>query len=353
MAQNSCSGSLTLKVSRNGDTLSTILTADKLLQQFKVDGSNALTPDWTVAANQPVIHVRAMSNSTGEIIAGSNLTVTKWSFFGKDLTFNTSTGLCTAPAEYAGKFKSETKTVNGGIVPALRITGNVMAGMVGNTFISFSGQAKAEGSTVLTPIGADIPVAISTIQAGSYIGYINAGDGAVSKDFPTEIMRAILTQGGIEITAGVTYKWYKRNASAWTLIVGATASSYTANVDNVDGCETFKCEFIVAGQVVASDIADIVDVSDPYRIDYVLAPADFTEFTKTGTGSQLKITPKVKYGSVDDTARWKFTAMSLVGGDGNVLKAGTGAEQTSLTMTYADAIKSFGDPSFICDAVTR
>lgn len=88
MSKYSAQAGITIRRLRNGDTLYlTLEIGDKPLFQAVDSQTGAVSPDWTVAANQPVITPNV--NSTRENTV--NLANHAWSYNGSNLNFNGAT----------------------------------------------------------------------------------------------------------------------------------------------------------------------------------------------------------------------------------------------------------------------
>lgn len=350
---NTLSGSVTFKVIKGSGNPMTRLMSDKLLSQFRETGSPALKPDWTVVANQPTVWPQILAQETGTLIVGSAIdsSSVKWYWRGTEITFTANV----ATGTYAGKFAKTTTLINGQSVPALKITGNIMDGLAANDVIGFECRVKSSTSANYIPVAANISVTIDEVSAGAYKGYITAGDGSVSQSSPTERLTATLLRGATEVTSGVSYKWYRWD-NAWAEIAGQTAKYLDVTLDMVDGSETFKVEFTVGGSIVASDQADIIDESDPFRVVFSTIPAAFTGFESAGPNSSMTLTPKVYNGATDKTSEWKITSIGVIDASGNTLKTNANPTDgvTSISVLYSDVVNAISDDvTFVVDAVKK
>lgn len=111
-------GSFYIGMIIDGDSAQGNIRSTKPLVQMYQKDTGKCVPDWSVAANQPIIYPVMRSgneNVIKSIVSGSE----KWYYNNTLITFNAS-GLATAPAAVAGKMQTTTYN-NGSVnVPALK-----------------------------------------------------------------------------------------------------------------------------------------------------------------------------------------------------------------------------------------
>ena len=120
---DSVHGSIFIGYILDGDSAQGSIRATKpLVQMYQADTTQCI-PDWSIAANQPIIYPSIRSaneNTVKAIVSGTE----KWYYNGTLIVFNSS-GVATAPTVIAGKV--QTTTYNNGVVnvPSLKIIGNL------------------------------------------------------------------------------------------------------------------------------------------------------------------------------------------------------------------------------------
>lgn len=330
MAQTTVSGQAHIKFIRQGDSISTILIATKALMQFVNNDTGAVTPDWTVSANQPVIYPRIVSQLTGTAVTA--VSSPSWSVDGTKLTFGT--GNKTSD----GNYESTTYAMGGGSVPALRICKNVMKDATQNKTVTFSGNVSTGGVT--STVTADIAVTRGESAGEVYTGYISATNGGVTDDTnPSTTLTATLLKGGETVASGVTYKWYYNTPSDtdadkdnWQPVTG-TSKTLTVTRDDIDTVRTYKCDFTVGGSVVASAFFDVRDDSDPL---YIIPNPDQKEEVLSSYQQSIKYSPLVRRrGQSSNESGWSFQYV-LSDVKGSTVRTASGS---SITVQYAEILE--------------
>lgn len=307
MNEVSAFGSVTLL--KNGTSVSVSLVPTKLLQQIFT--GEKVTPDWTVADNQPVIYPFVLvSNSNAPVTELSNPV---WIFGGTTLTFNAS-GACTN-AGLAGMFMKTTYNIGSTPVPALKVTGNVMKGFNTHQKLVLVVDATIGGHTENVSAGIDITRFEN--PGDTYIGYVEFTNGGVlTQDNLTTELKAVLTLGGIETTDKVTYAWEKWNGTTWAS-TGKTTRTITVGVADVDSQARYRVAFKVSNSVVTYGYHVVRDLSDPLEI-VIDKPVN----AQIGASETLSITATVRrVGTTDDLPGYTFN-YSLMKLDGTVIASG-------------------------------
>ena len=329
MAQSTVSGSAHIKFIRQGDSISSILISTGALVQY-VSQSGLATPDWTVAANQPVIYPRIVSQLSGTVITAIANPV--WKLGNVALVFNGS-GM-TAD----GKFQTTTYTIAGVAVPALKICKNVMADASQNTTISFAGDVTTGGLTYT--ITADIPVTRSETNSDVYQANIAATNGGIVDDTNTSTtLTSILNKGGTAITDGITYAWYYSTPQDTDAVkdnwepMNKTTKSITVSRDEVDTVRIFKCDMAVNGSVVCSAFFEVRDESDPL---YIVTNPNQRDESLSSYQPSIIYTPVVRRrGHTENETGWTFEFV-LIDVKGQTVRTATGA---SFTVTYQEMVQ--------------
>lgn len=330
MGQNTVSGSAHIKFIRQGDSITSILISTAALVQYVNTANSMATPDWAVAANQPVIYPRIVSQLTGNVI--TSIANPAWKFNNTSLVFGSNGKTAD------GKFESTTYTVSGVAIPALKICKNIMLDASQNTVISFSGDVTTGGMTYT--INADIPVTRSETSGEVYQGYISATNGGIVDDTNTSTtLTAALNKGGAAMTDGVTYAWYYSTPEDTDAVkdnwepMNKTTKSITVSRDDVDTVKTLKCDLAVNGSVVCSAFFEIRDESDPL---YIVTNPNQREEILSSYQPSITYSPLVRRRGHDtNESGWSFNFI-LSDVKGETVRSSSGI---SFTVTYQEIVQ--------------
>ena len=256
--QFSAQGSIIVKRLRTGDSLFVSLTSDIALYQGIDTVSGTISPDWTVAANQPTItpNIRTARNATVNIVAGTIV----WKYVGTALSFDSS-GNCTTTG-YESKFHLNTDT------GALKIIGNLASVQNdGDDSLEFNCTVRVNG--VEYNVTRDINVRIQKISASSYVGLINTTAGTILSSSQTSTKLQMKLQYGTTFVQTFYVKLYKDNQLLQTITASNGVAEYTVNSSIVDGSQLFIAEFLINStdtNVAARSGITIMDNADQYTI---------------------------------------------------------------------------------------
>lgn len=333
MAQNTVSGSTTIKFLKQGDTINTLLISTKPLVQYVKTDPVVATPDWTIELNQPVIYPRITSQLSDTVITA----ITEDQWFYDDTLLAFTNGISSD-----GNFKKTTYPVNGTSLPALQITKNIMALSTAAKVIKFVGKVKTGG--IDTQVSATISVTRSEISGDVYAGYISATNGGVvTQDNKNTILTALLLKGGNQVTTGITYVWYRLDLNDTDAVkdnwqpLNITTKNITINVSDVNTQETYRCAMSVGGSVVANAFFDVRDESDPL---YILHNPSQKAEELSYFQQSITYTPAVRRrGASVNESNWTFSYI-LLNAQGTSVRTGSGA---SFTITYQQIEAQSGD----------
>ena len=84
----------------------------------------------------------------------------------------------------------------------------------------------------------------------------------------TLTLTAVLYRGATKDTTNLTYKWEKLVGAAWTVISGATSSTYTVSQTSVDSMQQYRVVITdtIVGDSYTSDPATVLDFNDPIQV---------------------------------------------------------------------------------------
>lgn len=256
MGNYSAQGSLTIKRLRNGDTFFITLEQENNIPLYQGvdDTTGAVSPSWSVAANQPIIspHITSARGNTVTIVPNSH----KWKYNGTELTFGTE--VSGWKTETNNRFKLETATGKIKIIANLASSSNVS-----NDTLEYSCKVKVGG--VEYDMVKSIDILIQKVGANGYTGFITCAAEQLSSARPTTQLNTKLMCGAQAIT-NYTLKWYKDD----TLMDGKTDKSLTVSRNDVNGVQVFIAEFIVNGAPVYRAGISVIDTEDDYQIQLAI-----------------------------------------------------------------------------------
>lgn len=263
MSNNSTQGSITIKRLRNGDTFFISLEIANGIPLFQGvdDKAGTVSPDWTVAANQPII----VPNVTSARGASVSLSFHQWQYNGVTLNFNGTTDADGYKLDSTGTFKMNTTT------GALRIVKNLASSTnIANDTLTYSCVATVGG--VEYNLQKSIDILIQTVGATSYAGYVNATTEQLTSQKTSTVLSTKLWLGASELT-NYYVKWYKDN-TLWSAKNGM--KTITVNREDVDGTQLFIAEFYKDSSsttpVFRAGIR-IVDVDDEFKVIFCYTSA--------------------------------------------------------------------------------
>ena len=257
MASGILRGHTTIKFLKQGDSFVSRLYATKSLMQFYDASSTTFTPDWTVAANQPVVYPLIISQLQGDYL--SNITDVKWYVDGTELVFSSSTNLTSD-----GSYLKTTYTVKGMTLPAIKICKNVMSGSVIGKTLKFQGTVNTGG--VAVQITCDIPISRTEVSGDVYLCNIDiTNHGVIDNEVKSLTATAQVFKGGIEVTSGISYAWFYSTPNDTDAVVdgwqpmGTNSKTLTINEADVDNNLYIKVVCTISGSTVTGymNICDI------------------------------------------------------------------------------------------------
>lgn len=277
--QYSAQGSITVKRLRSGDTL--FLTFDNNgipLYQGVDPTSGAVSPDWSVAANQP-LQTPKVTSARGNSVTLSDHA---WKYNGTLLVFSgAEDGNYTK--DTTGKFEMNTAT------GALKVIANLASATnYANDTMEYSCTATVAG--VEYTLTKTIDITIQSVGASSYEGLLSATTEQISSAITSTQIASKLILGTSELSSYYV-KWYKTDlTSEWTDKAGQ--KTITVTRDDVDGTTLFIAAFYAAqgdSTPVARAAIRIIDASDGFQIVYAITSDNKT----VDTGKDVVVTGKI------------------------------------------------------------
>lgn len=337
----SAQGSITIKRLRNGDTffISLEIANGIPLYQGVDDKSGTVSPDWTVAANQPII-VPNVTSARGASVA---LSFHQWQYNGVTLNFNSTTDADGYRLDSTGVFKMNTTT------GALRIVKNLASSTnIANDTLSYSCVATVGGTEY--NLQKSIDVLIHTVGATSYAGYVNATTEQLTSDITSTVLSTKLWLGASELT-NYYVKWYRDN-TLWSAKNGMKSITVT-NAD-VDGTQLFIAEFYKDSSsttpVFRAGIR-IIDTSDDYQVICFISSTQKDVDTGSPVTVKAKIVRFLPDGSNQEITptgvKWRMDVMDRK--TWSVVKTAN-ANTIQVTTTETDRNGEMGDVEVVAEA---
>ena len=269
----------TVRFLRNGDSITITRLVVKSsgagasLFQAVDTTSGAVAPDWTVAANQPIIRLTIRSAAGYPV----RISAVRWAYDGQALsfTFNGTHWVGENTEAYKNLFQAR---FNEDGNPELKIIGNIASKTaVSNKQIDYAIDYVTAAHHETYEGSCD--VLIQQAGASSHMLQITTDRIELSGESKDSTYKATL---GIEAyyginpvtigTAGYTTKWYKDGTDDAHYISGSEGlTSLTVSRDNIDGGSIFVCKLLLNGNPVAQDQQRINDISDEYQIETQVA----------------------------------------------------------------------------------
>lgn len=278
MANNlSTQGSISIARLRSGDSLFVSLELNGIALYQGVDtSSGAVTPDWTVAGNQPIISPKVTS------MRGNGVTLTGfiWKYVGVTLNFTgaESNGWT---ADSTGKFMMNATT------GALKIIKNLASVTnIANDTLEFSCVATVGG--VEYNITKTIDVMVQNLGASSYAGLLSATTEQLTSTVTSATITTRLLLAGAEIS-DYYVRWLKGDV-VWSDKNGQKAITVTH--DDVDGSQLIVAEFYKA-EGDASPVfragMTIIDTKD----EYIVVMSITSSNKEVDKGSPVTVSAKI------------------------------------------------------------
>ena len=322
---------------RNGDQITivrNIITSSgqgaALFQVIEPISGN-VTPNWTVAANQPIIQIGARSAAGYPV----EITDVRFAFDGTTLNF-TYNGSEWVTSSNDTRFQSR---INEGKYE-LKIVGNIASKtVISNKQISY--EVAYVSNAMSDSVQGSVDVLIQQAGSDSHLLQITTNRVELDASKTSATLTAKAMYGTEDVTIGSNgygIEWYQDGAK----LEGQTASTLTVKRDMVTGGSIFIAKLKKDGNVVAQDGQRINDIADEYQITY----------TPTNAGSNyvapnhnavytLAVTKNGNPYSVEVTFTWR-----VYNSLGEPKTSGT---SSTVTVTTDDCKVGTGDNAYYSD----
>lgn len=335
MAADIVRGKRTIKLSKKGDTLTTMLISDRPLVAKYQNGS--VIGSWAEDNNNRTVYAQVLTSLSNTPLSTAQLNTIVWVFNGNVIQ------------EDDKRFQRTLYNIGSTQVPALKIKDDIMNDIETTSSIEFKANAYSGGFT--TPINAMINVTRENITANTYTAYIidaNGRGATITTQYPEVTLKAILEKGGIEITTGLTYQWHKATLDesldlandsikdSRILLPGKTSSTIVLTAKDVQSFDTYTCDIFEDGKLVKTAMISVRDETDPTELQYNVTGSEYD----LQPGQQVVYKPKVVYRGTTNIVPGTFIyKYQKIKPDGSMI--GSQATGDSYSVKYSD-IESLG-----------
>ncbi len=275
--------------------------------------SGTVSPNWTIAANQPIIRlgVRSSAGFPAEI------TGVTWAFDGTTLNF-TYNGSTWVTASNDDRFKAR---INGNYYE-LRVVKNIAStSIISNKQISY--EVSYVSNAMSDRIQGDVDVLIQQAGTDSHILQITTNRVELDAVNTTATLTAVGQYGTAPVTIGsdgYTIEWYQDGV----LLSGQTASTLTVTREMVEGGSIFVAKLKKSGSVVAQDGQRINDIADEYQIAYTPTDAG-SNYVALNHNATYTLSMKKNGSDYSGSVSYSWQIYDALG---NQKRSGTGATVT-------------------------
>ena len=232
-----------------------------------------IAPDFTTL--KPTLSYLLTSSRVAEgIVVPSSI---KWYFNDVLINFTSNVSTNTFGGE-TGHFKFIPYQAGTTNYYGLQVVKNLVKASAGAS-CTIKGVATVTVGNVSDEIQWVYPIPITKGVGNQKVVTIMAGDDkyfAIREKGGSVILSAVARLGASELTAGLSYKWYRMINNAWNLISGQTGKNLTVTDSMVDTTGIFKVEVYQDSTLIGLDTQTVIDLSDPYDIITNPTPEDET-----------------------------------------------------------------------------
>ena len=296
--------------------------------------SGTVSPDWSIAANQPIIRLGARSSAGFPV----EVTGVSWAYDGTTLNFAYN-GSSWVTASNDSRFKAR---ING-TKYELRVCANLASSsVVSNKLISY--ELSYISNAMTGAVQGDVDVLIQAAGSDSHILQITTNRVELDATNTTATLRVVGQYGTKAVTIGsdgYTIEWYQDE-----MLLSETSATLTVTRDMVTGGSLFIAKLKKNGSVVAQDSQRINDIADEWQVQYTPtnAGSNYCAIGHNATYTLSLTRNGVAYtGAV--TYSWKlYDAM------GSLKRSGSGATVTVQPSDCEISADVYGDCDVTVDA---
>lgn len=325
---------------RNGDQITivrNIITSSgqgAALFQVVEPTSGNVKPNWTVAANQPILQISARS-AAGYPVEISDV---RFAFDGTTLNFTYNGSAWVAASNdsrfqsriYAGKYE-------------LKIVGNIASKtVISNKQISY--EVSYVSNAMSDRVQGSVDVLIQQAGSDSHILQITTNSVELDASNTSATLTAKAMYGTEDVTIGSNgygIEWYQDGVK----LDGQTAATLTVTRDMVTGGSIFIAKLTKDGSVVAQDSQRINDIADEYQITYTPTNAGSNYVAPNHSATfNLAVIKNGNFYSGEVSFSWQiYNAL------GELRTSVTSSKNNTVTVTPDDCKVGTGDNAYYSD----
>ena len=298
------------------------------------DGAGTVSPDWTVASNQPEFHFecRTTDGTLIDIEKNENL---KLYYNEVVIPFNAQTKLSIGTFE--GMFKYEDR----GGKRYYTICKNV-AGVsnMDNDTLRIEGQILTEGNnleTVSTPMAT---IHVIPVASGGSAYFMEIDAPAIQNGADSTKIKAMLykSDGDGEITSGVSWSWKRLDGDTYTQV--GTAQTLTVPATDVMGFEHYTCTATIGGVTIIG-ACSVFDYNDGIFIGIEITGIGNPQSMRSAETATIKATVMDDSGSEIDPSKYagKSLRFTLLDKSGNYK---TTLDTNPIRLTHSQIVSTYG-----------
>ena len=353
----SAAGAITIKRLRNGDTLYLTLVTNNPLFQVVNPDDGKVSPDWTVAANQPKITPNCYTAKGSNKVTLSNH---KWSWNNTVLDFpnEASEGGLVTCSNADGRFAI-------GSDGSLTIVKNLASKENNaNDTITYTATATVDG--VEYTVTKSVDVVIHTAGSTVYSAYITADPAILTSEAQNTTLKLWLWNGMTQDDAGLYYvRWLKGiKGDEIPGQSGKNKPTLPVTIDMVDGTTVFVAEVYdktVSG--IAAGVSPlcrasirITDLADEYQIRFrYLANSKGVVNTAVEPGNGVKVQAfvwNVTQGKevTSESASWQIDVQNPEDGTSRLTSGALPLDTVEVTTEHTDTQAGLTDVIVVAEA---
>lgn len=258
------SGSITLKRLKRGvNVILYISTSGGAMYQGWDKATGKVSPDFTVAANQPILTPTAKAGE-GQTVSINSGT---WTYNDTPLTpSGTETDAEGFTPCTDTRFKICTDSTSD-LYLSLRIVGNIASeGNLSNDVFKFSGEGECGG--VAWKADASQELHLQEIGTSAAVLLLTADKKSIESDNDFATVKATLMVSGTEMTSGYTYVFKDESGTTLTNKTDRTCEVGRGNITAIGGVWCFAyLGNDTKATAVASAFIELIDLADKYELE--------------------------------------------------------------------------------------
>lgn len=297
------------------------------------DGAGTVSPDWTVASNQPEFHFecRTTDGTLIDIEKNENL---KLYYNEVVIPFNAQTKLSIGTFE--GMFKYEDR----GGKRYYTICKNV-AGVsnMDNDTLRIEGQILTEGNNLETVSTPTATIHVIPITSGGSAYFMEIDAPAIQSGAESTKIKAMLykSDGNGEITSGVSWIWKRLDGDTYTQV--GTGQTLTVKAADVMGFEHYTCTATIGGVTIIG-ACSVFDYNDGIFIGIEITGIGNPQSMRSAETATIKATVMDSSGSEIDPSKYTGTlTFTLLDKSGTFKKSLT---TNPISLTHSEIVSTYG-----------